>query len=66
MKITPSKELKHILRILNSCENLLHLQSVEQMFKNFKNKWIKKIDSQEMIEYMFHFNHELERKKSKL
>ena len=66
MKITPSNELKHIIRILDSCENLLHLQSVEQMFKNFKSKWIKKIDSQEMIEYMIHFNHELERKKNKL
>ena len=66
MKITPSNELKHIIRILDSCENLLHLESVENMFKNFKNKWKNKVDSQEMIEYMFHFNHELERKKNKL
>lgn len=66
MKITPSNELKHICRILDSCENQLHLESVENMFKNFKNKWKDRVDSQEMIEYIFDFNHELERKKHKL
>ena len=66
MRITPSNELKHIIRILESCENELHLDSVQNMFKNFRNKWEKKVDSTEMIEYMYDFSHKLERKRNKL
>jgi len=66
MKITPSNELKHIIRILESCENESHLESVQNMFKNFKNKWEKKVDSTVMIEYMYDFTHKLERKRNKL
>ena len=66
MKITPSNELKHIIRILESCENELHLESVKNMFKNFRNKWEKKVDSTVMIEYMYDFTHKLERKRNKL
>ena len=66
MKITPSNELKHINRILESCENESHLESVQNMFKNFRNKWEKKVDSTVMIEYMYDFTHKLERKRNKL
>ena len=66
MKMTPSNELKHIIRILESCENELQLESAQNMFKNFKNKWEKKVDSTVMIEYMYDFTHKLERKKNKL
>ncbi len=66
MRITPSNELKHIIRILESCETESHLESVQNMFKNFKNKWEKKVDSTVMIEYMYDFTHKLERKRNKL
>lgn len=66
MKITPSNELKHIIRILESCENELHLDSVQNMFKNFRNKWENKVDSTEMVEFMYHFTHQLEKKRNKL
>ena len=66
MKITPSNELKHINRILESCESEAHLESVKNMFKNFRNKWEKKVDSTVMIEYMYDFTHKLERKRNKL
>ena len=66
MKITPSNELKHIFRILESCESEAHLESVKNMFKNFRNKWEKKVDSTVMIEYMYDFSNKLQRKRDKL
>lgn len=66
MKITPSNELKHIVRILKSCKNELHLQSVIRMFNNFKSKWRDRVDSVEMIEFMFKFETEYKKKKSNL
>ena len=66
MKITPSNELKHIIRILESCESEAHLESVKNMFKNFRNKWEKKVDSTVMIEYMYDFSQKLERKRDNL
>jgi hypothetical protein len=66
MRITPANELRHIIKILESCENELHLGSVQNMFKNFRNKWENKVDSTQMIEYMYDFSHKLEIKRSKL
>lgn len=66
MKITPSNELKHIIRILESCENESHIQTTEVMFKNFVNKWKTKVDSTELTEYITNFNIELETKKTKI
>lgn len=66
MRITPSNELKHIIRILESCENESHIQTTEVMFKNFVNKWKTKIDSTELTEYITNFNIELETKKTKI
>lgn len=66
MRITPSNELKHIIRILESCENESHIQTTEVMFKNFVNKWKTKVDSKELTEYITNFNIELETKKTKI
>jgi len=66
MRITPSNELKHIIRILESCENESHIQTTEVMFKNFVNKWKTKVDSTELTEYITNFNIELETKKTKI
>ena len=66
MRITPSNELKHIIRILESCENESHIQTTEVMFKNFVNKWKTKIDSTELTGYITNFNIELETKKTKI
>ncbi len=66
MRITASNELKHIFRILESCENDSHLESVQRMFKNFKTKWENKIDPTEMIEFMYDFHNKYIKKKNKL
>lgn len=66
MKITASSELKHICKILKSCENQLHIITVEQMFKNFINKWKNHIDSNEMKEFIDIFEVELDEKINKL
>lgn len=66
MKITPSNELKHICKILESCENELHIQSVERMFKNFVIKWNGRIDKTELSGYITEYNSQLEEKKTKI
>ena len=64
MKITPCNELKHILRILESCETILHIQTVEVMFTNFVTKWRNKIDDSELNKYIEEFKEELNKKKN--
>jgi hypothetical protein len=66
MKITPSNELKHICKILESCENEGQIQTTERMFKNFVNKWKNKVDNVDLTGYIINFNLELEDKKNQI
>lgn len=61
--MTATEEFNFIVKVLKSCETKEQIKSSVNMFENFKNKWNKKIECFELVDFMFKFA--LERKKTK-
>ena len=49
------KDFDFVLRVLDSCKNIDHLKSTQNLFTNFKTKWKNKLECFEMVEFMFKF-----------
>ena len=58
-----TKDFEFVLRVLNSSENREQIKISDNLFENFKNKWKRKIECYELVNYMFKYK--LERKKHK-
>ena len=58
-----TKDFEFVLRVLNSSENRKQIKISDNLFENFKNKWKRKIECYELVNYMFKYK--LERKKHK-
>ena len=58
-----TKDFEFVLRVLNSSENREQIKISDNLFENFKNKWKRKIECYELVNYMFKYK--LERKKNK-
>ena len=58
-----NKDFEFVLRVLNSSENREQIKISDNLFENFKNKWKRKIECYELVNYMFKYK--LERKKHK-
>jgi hypothetical protein len=57
------KDFKFVLRVLNSSENNEHIKTSDKLFENFKDKWKRKMECFELVDYMFKYK--VERKKNK-
>jgi hypothetical protein len=53
MKAT--KDFEFVLKVLESCKNIDHLKSTQNLFINFKEKWKNKLECYEMVDFMFKF-----------
>jgi hypothetical protein len=49
--------------VLNSSENNEHIKTSDKLFENFKDKWKRKMECFELVDYMFKYK--VERKKNK-
>ena len=58
-----TKDFEFVIRVLNSSENREQIKISDNLFENFKNKWKRKIECYELVNYMFKYK--LERKKHK-
>ena len=52
-----------MIRVLNSSENSEHINTTDKLFENFKNKWKRKMECFELVDYMFKYK--VERKRNK-
>ena len=58
-----TKDFEFVLRVLNSSENNDHIKTTDKLFENFKNKWKKRMECYELVDYMFKYK--VERKRNK-
>ncbi len=58
-----TKDFEFVLRVLNSSENNDHIKTTDKLFENFKNKWKKRMECYELVDYMFKYR--VERKRNK-
>ena len=58
-----TKDFEFVLRVLHSSENLDHLKTSDKLFENFKDKWKKRMECYELVDYMFKYK--VERKRNK-
>jgi len=58
-----TKDFEFVLRVLHSSENLDHIKTSDKLFENFKDKWKKRMECYELIDYMFKYK--VERKRNK-
>lgn len=58
-----TKDFEFVLRVLDSSENSDHIKTTDRLFENFKNKWKKRMECYELVEYMFKYK--VERKRNK-
>lgn len=63
MKAT--KDFEFVLRVLKSSNNIEHIKTTDKLFENFKNKWKRKLECFELVDYMFKYKVERKRKKKK-
>ena len=61
-----TKDFEFVLKVLHSSETQDHIKTSNKLFENFKNKWTKKIDCTQMVEYMFSFHNSYIKKINKL
>jgi hypothetical protein len=50
------KDFQFVVRVLESVKTREQMTTTERLFKNFKDKWVYKLDSIDMIEYIYQFN----------
>ena len=58
-----TKDFEFVLRVLHSSENLDHIKTSDKLFENFKDKWKKRMEFYELVDYMFKYK--VERKRNK-
>ncbi len=58
-----TKDFEFVLRVLNSSENNDHIKTTDKLFENFKNKWKKRMECYELVDYMLKYK--VERKRNK-
>jgi hypothetical protein len=58
-----TKDFEFVLRVLHSSENLDHIKTSDKLFENFKDKWKKRMECYELVDYMFKYK--VERKRNK-
>ena len=58
-----TKDFEFVLRVLNSSETTDHIKTTDKLFENFKNKWKKRMECYELVDYMFKYK--VERKRNK-
>jgi len=58
-----TKDFEFVLRVLNSSENNDHIKTTDKLFENFKNKWKKRMECYELVDYMFKYK--VERKRNR-
>ena len=58
-----NKDFEFVLRVLDSSETTDHIKTTDKLFENFKNKWKKRMECYELVDYMFKYK--LERKRTK-
>ena len=58
-----TKDFEFVLRVLDSSETTDHIKTTDKLFENFKNKWKKRMECYELVDYMFKYK--IERKRNK-
>lgn len=58
-----TKDFEFVLRVLDSSETTDHIKTTDKLFENFKNKWKKRMECYELVDYMFKYK--VERKRNK-
>ena len=58
-----TKDFEFVLRVLHSSENHDHIKTSDKLFENFKDKWKKRMECYELVDYMFKYK--VERKRNK-
>lgn len=58
-----NKDFEFVLRVLDSSETTDHIKTTDKLFENFKNKWKKRMECYELVDYMFKYR--VERKRNK-
>ena len=58
-----TKDFEFVLRVLDSSETTDHIKTTDKLFENFKNKWKKRMECYEIVDYMFKYK--VERKRNK-
>ena len=58
-----TKDFEFVLRVLKSSNNIEHIKTTDKLFENFKNKWKKRMECFELVDYMFKYK--VERKRTK-
>ena len=58
-----TKDFEFVLRVLDSSETSDHIKTTDKLFENFKNKWKKRMECYELVDYMFKYK--VERKRNK-
>ena len=56
-----NKDFEFVLRVLHSSENSDHIKTTDKLFENFKNKWKKRMECYELVDYMFKYKVERKR-----
>ena len=56
-----TKDFEFVLRVLDSSETTDHIKTTDKLFENFKNKWKKRMECYELVDYMFKYNYESKR-----
>lgn len=58
-----TKDFEFVLRVLDSSETTDHIKTTDKLFENFKNKWKKRMECYELVDYMFKYK--VERKRNR-
>lgn len=58
-----TKDFEFVLRVIRSSENGDHIKTSDKLFENFKDKWKRKMECFELVDYMFKYK--VQRKKHK-
>ena len=58
-----NKDFEFVLKVLHSSETQDHIKTSNKLFENFKNKWKKRMECYELVDYMFKYK--VERKRNK-
>jgi len=61
-----NKDFEFVLRVLHSSENSDHIKTTDKLFENFKNKWKKRMECYELVDYMFKYKGERKRNKKNI
>lgn len=55
------KDFKFVVRVLDSVKTREQMITAERLFENFKKKWMYKVESVDMVDYIHQFNSKQQR-----